>query len=158
MAYEGFYIRKKGEDKIYETGQDFDMYVSSTSVLCGAVSKPLYSVDWSDEDGLDEFIPDCIPVQQGSMSCSFSCKGSKKDLPSKILSFVDFLRRGEMDVYDKYYNIGKRGVRFSSLSDNAVVYEDSGVKNEGNGSDFCSITITVEFKVNQPLSNIVLAE
>lgn len=147
MAYEGLYIKKKNDDKVYETGADFDMYVQSSSVIVNAQAKSLYSVDWSDEDGLDEFIPDQIPVQQGEMNVSFTCKGTRKELPKKILTFINFLRGGEMEVYDKYYDIGKKGVRFESVSDNATVYEDS---------EICNITYSVTFKVNDPLSDVKL--
>lgn len=90
------------------------------------------------------------------MRVQFACKriesdkygSSVDDVRDKVGTFITYLRSaGMMKMYSSHTRIGRQNVRLSSISDNAVWLTDD---------DQEYLVFEVEFKVNDPITDIVL--
>lgn len=116
-------------------------------------AKELVSTDWKDEDGDDEFIPEKIKMKGYEVEAEFAYKGGEGSANDKIKTFLNYLtgRDGSgatMKVYDAYTKIGRQHVRFARVGDDADM-----VRDETSGD---IILFTVVFKVNDPVTDVIL--
>lgn len=153
MAYtDRFYIQKSnGSYPVKETISDFDIYLKDIPFKPSSEVKELYSNDWFDEDGDDEYIPSELKLAAHTIDVEFAYKGDKNTAYTKIKPFLDYLtgRDGtgsEFKFVCTYNGYGRQKVRFKGMSDDAeLVRQDN----------FDILIFKVTFKVNDPVHNVV---
>lgn len=155
MQYEKVYIQKtKANSPIKETIADFDIYCADMPFKLFAEAKDPSKRDWFDEHGEDEYIPNGgIKLKSYTMDVKFCCKGEKYSANAKIQKFLNYLTGldntgAEMMMYCTWTKIGRTGIRFDKLSDKADLVRDE---------DGDTLVFTVTFKVNDPVTDIILS-
>lgn len=153
MSYKHrLYIQKSKNDSVVkETIEDFSIFLKDAPFQPFSRAKDLYSNDWFDEDGSDEFIPDELKSSSYSLSLEFAYKGTQESSYGVIKKFIDYLKGNdgsgaEMSFYSTYLGFGRRKVRFEDIDDNAELIR------EGVGGDILIFKIT--FKVNDPVYDV----
>lgn len=151
MNYYKFYIQKEAEGSaVCELGEDFGFYETSCNFYGGGTVKDVPSRDWHDEDGDDEYVPATQRFKAYEMEVGFGYKGGQFTANSALASLKSYLSGGTMKIYDSYNRIGRQNVRFMEISDDATLVRDS---DEGD-----ILIIKVKFKVNDPVTDIVLTK
>lgn len=117
-------------------------------------AKELSNTDWMDEDGDDEYIPSELKIASYEMEVEFAYKGAMNSANTNIKAFLDYLTgRGgtgaELMVYDTYTKIGRQSVRYVSVDDDIFWRQEE-------GGDI--VVFVVTFKVNDPITDIVLSK
>ena len=153
MSYKyRLYIQKAKKDSVVkETIDDFSMFLKDAQFKPFPEAKELYSNEWYDEDGSDEYIPDVLEMASYTLSLEFAYKGTKESAYEAIKTFVDYLtgRDGsgaEMSFYSTYLGFGRRSVRFVSIDDSAELVRECA------GGDILIFKVT--FKVNDPIYDV----
>lgn len=156
MAYKGIYFQKEKEGSLVkESVSDFGIWCKDFPFKIFGEAKELAITDWKDEDGDDEFIPDVIRIKAYDIDVEFCYKGEVNSANVKINDFLNYLtgRDGggvSMKVYDDYTGIGRQKLRFKSTSKDAEI-----VRNDTDGD---IIIFNVTFKVNDPVTNVILSK
>ena len=152
MKFEKVYIQKMVDNaKLVETISDFDIYCADMPFKLFEEAKEPSKRDWHDEHGEDEYIPaDGLVMKPYTMDGKFCCKGGRDSANAKISKFLKYItgRDGsgaEMKMYCTWTGIGRRGIRFVKLNDNAELVRDD------NGD---ILVFKVTFKVNDPVTDI----
>lgn len=117
-------------------------------------AKELPNTDWMDEDGDDEYIPSELKIASYEIDVEFAYKGAMNSANTNIKAFLDYLTgRGgtgaELMVYDTYTKIGRQSVRYVSVDDDIFWRQEE-------GGDI--VVFVVTFKVNDPITDIVLSK
>lgn len=166
-AWNNFYLQRMGADNgspysVCESVQEWGIWCKSIPfILAGKVKEPA-SHSWNDEDGDDEYIPaEGLKFEAYTMDVEFGCKkltsaeASKyggdaiSDVRQKVGAFMEYLRTsGMMKLYSSHTRIGRQNVRLVQFHDNAKWYKDE--------SGFEFLVFKVTFKVNDPVTNVVL--
>ena len=150
MEYYEFYIQKESEGSaVKDTVEDFGMYEVQSKFYGGREVKEPARREWRDEDGDDEFVPSSPVFKAQEMEIKFAYKGAMSSANDKLEAFIKYLSEGgTMKTYDSYNRIGRRNVRFVSVSDDAELVRDS--------VDGDILVFTVKLKVNDPVTDIKL--
>ena len=118
-------------------------------------AKELPSQNWYDEHGVEEYTPPSLFMDAYDLKVEFAYKGAKFSANVAIRSFLDYLTGNDglnqgamLQVYDTYTHIGRQKVRYLSVDNDMIV------RNDGDGDVF---TFTVNFRVNDPMTDIVLS-
>lgn len=116
-------------------------------------AKELPVNDWKDKDGDDEYVPKGLKMSAYEMDVDFVYKGDMGTANLNVKGFLDYLtgRDGtgaELMVYDTFTKIGRQRVRFSAVSEDIFSRQSGGVD---------VLVFTVTFKVNDPVTDVVLA-
>lgn len=85
-----------------------------------------------------------------TMDVKFCCKGGKGSSNAKIAAFIDYLTGrdntgAEMKMYCTWTRVGRKGIRFEKLNDDAELVRDD---------DGDILVFTVTFKVNDPVTDV----
>lgn len=145
MEYYKFYIQKdSGDTEVKELGSDYGFYETESKFYGGGAVKDIAKRDWPDEDGDDEYVPEAMKLKAYEMEVKFGWKGDKYGANAALEALQAYLLGGTMKVYDSYHAIGRQGVRFEEISDDAELVRDDA---EGD-----ILIITVKLKVNDPKS------
>lgn len=153
MVTEHLYIQKTSSGStVKETVADFDIYCMNIQFSTMQDAKELPNNDWYDEHGDDEYIPSTLMLKAYTMDIKFACKGAEKSANAKINALMSYLTGAdgsgsEMKIYSTYTQIGRQGVRFLKLSEDAELIRDK------NGD---ILMFTVTFKINDPVTNVTL--
>lgn len=92
MKYEKLYIQKmRGSKTAYETVADFGIYCREFPFAYNWEAKDLYSNNWYDEDGDEEFIPPTLKVKSYNLTATFVAKGDITTIRENIEKFLKFL-------------------------------------------------------------------
>lgn len=151
MKYYKFYIQKESSGSaVKELGEDFDFYETESKFYGGGAVKDVAKRDWHDEDGDDEFVPEEQKYKAYEMEVSFGYKGDMNTANAKLKALKDYLNGGTMKVYDSYNRIGRQGVRFEEISNDAELVRDE--------TDGDILIIKVRLKVNDPVTDITLTK
>lgn len=152
MEFEKVYIQKtKSGSAVKETIADFDIYCADMPFRIFVEAKEPSKRDWMDEHGDDEYIPESgLKLKAYTIDVKFCCKGDKGTSKAKITRFVKYLTGldgtgAEMMMYCTWTGIGRKGIRFDKLDDNAEFVSD----NDGD-----LLVFTISFKVNDPVSDV----
>ena len=152
MECDKVYLQKtKPNSLVVETIKDFDIYCSKIPFKTFSDVKDPSKRDWYDEHGDDEYLPDSgLKMKAYKMDVDFCCKGTKGSVNAKINSFLAYLNGSdgsgvEMKMYCTLTKIGRSGVRFNKISDNAVL---------DRSDDGDILKFTVSFKVNDPVTEV----
>lgn len=161
--WNNFFLQRMGE---VSPGTPYPICESASTwgILCKTI--PFKIIDkvkepakrsYHDEHGDDEYIsPSGLFLEAYTMRVQFACKriesdkygSSVDDVRDKVGTFITYLRSaGMMKMYSSHTRIGRQNVRLSSISDNAVWLTDD---------DQEYLVFEVEFKVNDPITDIVL--
>lgn len=153
---EHLYIQKTvSGSAVKDTVTHFHIYCMEIPFIIATEAKELASNNWHDQHGDDEYIPSSLKMQAYDMDVKFACKASANaslTVKDKINAFVRYLTGAdgsgaEMKMYSTYTKIGRQGIRFKSLDENAELVKD-------NTGDILVFTVT--FKVNDPVTDITL--
>ena len=167
--WNNFYLRRMGTD---ENSSPYNTYESVTTwgIWCKSIPFKLYDKvkepakrSWYDEHGDDEFLPDGgLFMDAYTMDVEFGCKIIKtehdrtifgkavSDVRANVGEFIEYLRTsGMMMMYSSYSRIGRQKVRLSEIHDDAVWKSD-------DDQEFLIFKVT--FKVNDPMTNIILTD
>lgn len=143
MDYYKFYIQKDASDAVVkELGADFGFYETESKFYGGWSVKDVAKRDWPDEDGDDEYVPTDLKLKAYDMQVKFGYKGDKYSANEKLSALQEYLCSGTMRIYDSYNAIGRQGVRFASIDDDAELVRDD--------VDGDILIISVKLKVNDP--------
>ena len=146
--YKPFYIQTDSDTAAIDTASSFGMVAKSNPYPLLPEPKDVYTNEWKDEDGDDEYIPaEGLKMSAYEMSVKFGMKGDKGTANKNLKAFLDYLRGGTMKLYCDYTKIGRQNVRFVSIGEDATLARDA-------GGDLLIIKIT--FKVNDPVTDITL--
>ena len=151
MVSEFLYIQKNVTGStVYETVADFEMYCMDIPFIVFGEAKELPRNEWKDEHGDDEYIPSSLYMEAYELTVRFAYKGAQKSANAKINTFLNYLTGAdgsgaEMSMYSTYTQIGRRGIRFVKVEDDAELIRDK------NGD---ILMFDVTFKVNDPVTNI----
>jgi hypothetical protein len=117
-------------------------------------AKDLPERKWFDEHGVEAFVPDTLFIDAYELKAEFAYKGDAFSANEVIREFLDYLTgndgQGEgarLEVYDAYTRIGRRDVHYLSVENDMMV------RNSGEGDVF---TFSINFKVNDPMTDVVL--
>lgn len=149
MKYYKFYIQKETDGaEVKELGSDFGFYEMECKFYGGNTVKDVAKRDWYDEDGDDEFVPDELKYKAYEATVKFGYKGDKNTANAKLKALQDYLSGGTFKMYDSYNLIGRKGVRFIGISDDAEL-----VRDDDDGDILC---VNIKLKVNDPRTEVSL--
>ena len=147
------YMKKDG-GVVKDCIADFGMWCASVPFKMAQEAKSLSSRDWKDEDGTDEYVPQVLRMKDYEMDVKFCCKGERDSANATLRRFLDYLtgRDGSgvmMSMYCDYTKIGRKDVRFVKIDDEAGLVRDE---------DGDILIVTITFKVNDPVTDVVLSK
>ena len=146
------YMQKESEDSpVVDIISEFDMQCADIPFKPIGDTKQLTERNWAGEDGKDVYVPAVLSVGAYTMAVKLCCKGDKFSANDKISKLLNFLLGKDgngvyMKMYCDYTGIGRRHVRFTKLSDNAVLERSDG------GGDI--LVFTIEVSVDDPTTDI----
>lgn len=162
--WKNFYIQRMGTPAypVCESVSTWGIFCKDIPFKIAEKAKEPAKRAWLDEHGDDEYIAsNGLYMEAYTMEVEFGCKklssseASKygttalSDVRAKVGTFIEWLRTaGMMKIYSDYTRIGRQNVRLSSIKDKATW------KNDKNGE---WLVFTVEFKVNDPITDVVLS-
>lgn len=146
--YKAFLIQK-GVDPVKDSYTEWGMIVKSVPFKPIPDPKEIYSEDWPDEDGEDEYIPSIMHYKAYEMDVSFFYIGDSNTANASIISFFNYIKNGLFKIYDTYTGIGRQNVRYAGYKENAFLRRDE-------IGDIVEFTVT--FKVNDPVTQIELTK
>lgn len=167
--WKNFYLQRMGldgDDNPYPINES----VGTWGVWCKSIPFKLFDKvkepakrSWNDEHGDDEYISaDGLFLESYEMEVEFGCKllgshvGSEQTEPVSnvrvsVANFLSYLRSsGMMKLYSSHTRIGRQNVRLVSVGD-AAHWESKDI----DGFEF--LVFSVKFKVNDPITDIVLS-
>lgn len=167
--WKNFYLQRMGYDgddnpyPIYESVGTWGVWCKSIPFkLFDKVKEPAKR-SWNDEHGDDEYISaDGLFLESYEMEVEFGCKllgshiGSEQtaevsNVRVSVANFLSYLRSsGMMKLYSSHTRIGRQNVRLVSVGD-AAHWESKDI----DGFEF--LVFSVKFKVNDPITDIVLS-
>lgn len=120
--------------------------------LMDKVKEPAKRV-WNDEHGDDEYISsEGLFLESYTMKVEVGCKkidDEIDDVRANVGNFIDWLRTaGMINIYSSHTRIGRQYVRLEQIDDKATWKSE-------NGEEYLIFSVT--FKVNDPVTNVVLS-
>lgn len=135
MSVANTYIQQiKFNGKNYSKGSVVDLK-ESFKIICqdfpfkkNPKSKDLPSRDWYDEDGLDVYVPEKLPMKHYDIEVFFLYVGTKSNIRTDISNFIDFIygrakadvndtvKSGRLAVYNEYVGMGRKDIVVAELS------------------------------------------
>ena len=160
--WNNFYVQKMGTDTngdaypVCESVGAWGVWCKEIPFKLAEKMKEPAKRSWYDEHGDDEYVASGgLYAEAYTMKVELGCKkmrggnGTVTDVRDNVGRFLAYLRNsGMLNLYSTYTRIGRRYVRLSSISDNATWRTD-------DDGEF--LIFTVEFKVNDPVTDIILA-
>ena len=143
------FLIKKNDGAVINPYKEWNIMVKSLPFNIAPEIKKYASVDWPDEDGDDEYIPSVPHFKAYEMEASFVYIGEYKTANTKIKAFWDYIKSGELQIYDSYTGIGRKGVRY-------VAYSPEAFHRRSASGDI--VVFKIKFKINNPVDNIILTE
>lgn len=162
IDYKPFYIQTDADAKAIDT-REWGLVAKTNPFPVLPTPKDPYSNDWADEDGEDEYIGmtdkngdyhSGMRYESIEFDVSFYVKAfgsdAEKTLISQIESFFDKISRREFRIYDSYTGVGRQRVRYAGFDEES--YKRNLIQNNG----WARAIFTIKFKVNDPITRIVL--
>jgi len=146
---ESFLIQKMSGGDVRATSEWGIEVVSYPVVPRGREVKELPNNDWYDEHGLDEYIPDVLPMKEYEIEVGFVYHGEPNTGMSQVNQFLSFLANGGSNkIYSSRIQQGRRDVRLKSVDVTGEAI-DSGCDDV--------VLFTVVFQVNDPITEVTLS-
>lgn len=158
--YKPFYIQSGTASTATDIKTAYSVVIKTHDYPSYRKPKEPYKNNWFDENGDDEYLAqmyyeaftfkaECVMLASGS--------GARDDLNAGVRAFENALS-GEFKVYDSWTGYGFQKVRLSQFpmpSDgNFDVFK---VRAGGTVTEYARLIFTVEFKVNDPVTRMVLS-
>lgn len=154
INYKPFYIQTDVEEGAIDT-TTWGMVAKSNPYPALPTPKEVYKNEWLDENGDDEYNAQMY-YESFEFDVQFYIKtigeSAESDLRSQIDSFFAKVESGEFMVYDSYTGMGRQKVRYAGYS------EEEFKRKFQSSSNWARAIFTVTFKVNDPITRIVLSE
>lgn len=147
-SYKGI-LFQRGDEAVRNSSEWGCYVMQSPYIPCASKPKNITSQSWYDENGDDEFIPSVLYYEPIEATIEFVYKGTVAQAKTQIIAFISYLQGGEFKFYDEFYQKGYGATRVLNFSDANFVYD-------GVSEDTGVATFTVEFKINDPVTDIVL--
>lgn len=119
--------------------------------------KNIYSHQWLDENGDDEFIPQILCYEPAVIAMKF---GAKVDNPSStgtirttVKSFIDAINGKKFSFYAPKQGIGRQNCRVESIPEDASYHN---LPIAGGSSYEEQLVFTINVKINDPYTPITL--
>lgn len=145
-GYKPFFIQT-GTTAV-NTASEWGMVAKSNPYPALPSPKDLYSNDWKDEHGKEEYTAHMV-YDSYDFEVSFyiktfanSSESATDVLRRQMSSFFNAVRRGSFFIYDSYTGIGRRDVRY-------LGYTEDTFKARG---DWARVIFKVKFRVNDPIT------
>lgn len=140
MSVANTYIQQiKFNGKNYSKGSVVDLK-ESFKIICqdfpfmkNPRSKALPTRDWPDEDGLDVYVPDTLPIKHYDIDVVFLYVGTEDNIGDNISNFIDFIygrkkgndgdtvQSARLAVYNEYVGMGRKDIVVSEV-ENEIFY------------------------------------
>ena len=153
IGYKPFYIQTNMDSIAIDTTQ-WGLVAKSNPYPLLPSPKELFANDWKDEHGDDEYTKEMY-YESIEFNVSFYVKTfgtiektAAAALREQVNAFFAKICQGEFMIFDSYTGIGRRKVRYAG-------YED---ENFVSRKDWSSAIFTIKFKVNDPVTSIVLKD
>lgn len=157
--YKPFYIQSGAASTATDIKDTYKVVVKTHDYPAYRKPKEPYKNNWFDENGDDEYLAqmyyeaftfkaECVMFASGNTA--------RDDLAAGIRAFQDGLA-GEFSTYDAWTGFGFRGVRLSQFqmpSDGN--FSAFHVKAGSTTTEYTRVIFSVEFKVNDPMTRMVL--
>lgn len=154
INYKPFYIQTDVEEGAIDT-TTWGMVAKSNPYPALPTPKEVYKNEWLDENGDDEYNAQMY-YESFEFDVQFYIKtigeSAESDLRSQIDSFFTKIKSGEFMIYDSYTGLGRQKVRYAGYS------EEEYKRMFQSSSNWARAIFTVTFKVNDPITRIVLSE
>lgn len=154
INYQPFYIQTDAEEGAIDTTQ-WGMVAKTNPFPALPTPKEVYKNEWRDEDGDDEYNAK-MNYEAFEFDVQFYVKTIGNDAASTLLSqietFFDKVKEGEFMIYDSYTGLGRKGVRYAGFNS-----EEYKRRYKATG-DWARAIFTVTFKVNDPITKVVLTD
>ena len=111
-----------------------------------------YKTEWFDQDGDSEYTAkiyyEAMEISVGFYIKAYSTEESSaiSKIRDQVGSFFSYIQNGEFKIYDSYTDLGRQSVRYAG-------YEEGTFKSR---KDWASATFTVKFKINDPMTRVIL--
>lgn len=146
--YKPFYIQKTSGNtsSCFDTKAQFGMVAKASPYPMMPKPKEPYKNNWLDMDGEDEYTehlyyePIEIEVSFYAKALATTGVSAAENLRSWLNSFFLFVKEGELEIYDSYTAIGRRGVRYADYTEESFVARDN----------WASTIFKIKYKVNDP--------
>lgn len=99
--------------------------------------KDLPTHDWADEDGLDVYVPQTLPMKHYDIDVMFLYVGTEEDIRTDISGFIDFIcgrakgsagdsvQSAMLAVYNEYVGMGRKDIVVSEVENQIFYCSDS---------------------------------
>lgn len=140
MSVANTYIQQiKFDGSTYSKGSVVDL-LTKFKIVCqefpfkkNPKPKDMPTRDWYDEDGLDVYVPETLPIEHYDIEVVFLYVGTEQTIRADLSNFIDFLygrikgaagdsvQSGRLAVYNEYVGTGRKDVVVSEV-ENEVFY------------------------------------
>lgn len=151
VDYKPFYIQSDADEAAIDTTA-WGMVAKANPFPALPTPKEPYRNEWLDEDGDDEYTAQMV-YEAFEFDVQFYVKafdspaGSGEEIIRKQMDeFFAKIKAGEFSVFDAYTGLGRRKVRYAGFS-------EDGFK---RGRDWARAIFTITFKVNDPVTRMVM--
>lgn len=151
--YKPFYIQTEADASAVDTAAAFGMVAKSNPYPLLPEPKEVFSNDWKDEDGDDEYTAG-MTYKAVEFEVSFYVKAystasasAEAVLRSQVDAFFAKVGRGSFRAYDSYTGVGYRDVRYAGYSEESFLRR----------GDWARAIFTVTFKANDPVTRVALS-
>ena len=140
MSVPNTYIQQiKFDGNTYSKGsvvdikETFGIFCREFPFMKNPRSKALPTRDWPDEDGLDVYVPDTLPIKHYDIDVVFLYVGTEDNIGDNISNFIDFIygrKKGNdgdtvqsalLAVYNEYVGMGRKDIVVSEV-ENEIFY------------------------------------
>lgn len=143
--YKPLWIQHESDSIARNTLTEWGLIVKSVPFMALPDAKEPYKNSWHDEDGDDEY-NDVMYYDAYTVDVQFLISAdTAEEVVSALRSFFEYVRNGQMKMYDEHTCIGRQKVRYASFADNAYRFREGGVH---------YLEATITFKVNDPVTFI----
>lgn len=150
-----FYIQTKA-DTVARSTTEWGLVPKTNPYPILPTPKEVYKNDWKDENGEEEYTDEMF-YQSMEMSVDFYVKAfdegdvtAHEQIRSQIDAFFNLISKGEFKVYDSYTGLGRKKVRYAG-------YSEGTYKSRSVGKGWASVVFTIKFKINDPITRVVLS-
>lgn len=130
--------------------EEWGMRLTEAPYLPYGEMKDLYSNDWKDESGDDEYVPDEPILKSGEIELGIVYTGAGGTATDKIRSFINYLAYGgQFMMWLGYGDYGRRACRYENYDENAQCFTQV-VHENGAEKVVETVSFKVTIKVNDP--------
>ena len=130
---------QKGSDAAKDIKAEWGMYLKSIPFKAFPDVKDVFSREWVEENGEEEYLPPTPVFKSYEMDVQFVYLGALDTAGDKIFKFCEYMAGSEISLYDEFTGVGCR-CRFVSYDEKAFYRRDED-----------TVQFSIKLKVNNPL-------